>query len=56
MAFMEHRACLENIPRKDELRSAVQVGNPLEKILIESCLEAIKLEEVVGLQDCEQQG
>ena len=37
----------------DELRSAVQVGNPfLEKILIESCLEAIKLEEVVGLQDC----
>ena len=38
---------------QDELRSAVQVGNPfLEKILIESCLEAIKLEEVVGLQDC----
>ena len=37
----------------NELRSAVQVGNPfLEKILIESCLEAIKLEEVVGLQDC----
>ena len=37
----------------DELRSAVQVGNPfLEKILIESCLEAIKLDEVVGLQDC----
>tara|TARA_Y100001970_G_scaffold22653_1_gene26257 strand:- start:7353 stop:9560 length:2208 start_codon:yes stop_codon:yes gene_type:complete len=38
---------------QDELRSAVQVGNPfLEKILIESCLDAIKLEEVVGLQDC----
>ena len=37
----------------NELRSAVQVGNPfLEKILIESCLEAIKLDEVVGLQDC----
>ena len=41
----------------DELRSAVQVGNPfLEKILIESCLEAIKLEEVVGLQDCGAEG
>ncbi|MFL2664930.1 MAG: phosphoribosylformylglycinamidine synthase subunit PurL [Dehalococcoidia bacterium] len=38
---------------QDELRSTVQVGNPfLEKILIESCLEAIKLDEVVGLQDC----
>ncbi|MBA32159.1 MAG: phosphoribosylformylglycinamidine synthase II [Chloroflexi bacterium] len=38
---------------QDELRSTVQVGNPfLEKILIESCLEAIKFDEVVGLQDC----
>ncbi len=36
-----------------ELRSAVQVGNPfLEKVLIEACLEAIKLDSVVGLQDC----
>ncbi len=35
-----------------ELRSAVQVGNPfLEKVLIEACLEAVKLESVVGLQD-----
>ena len=37
---------------KAELRSAVQVGNPfLEKVLIEACLEAVKLESVVGLQD-----
>ena len=36
-----------------ELRSAVQVGNPfLEKVLIEACLEVIKLDGVVGLQDC----
>jgi len=35
-----------------EMRSAVQVGNPfLEKVLIEACLEAIKLPGVVGLQD-----
>ena len=34
-------------------RSAVQVGNPfLEKTLIESCLEAIKLKDLVGIQDC----
>ncbi len=36
-----------------EMRSAVQVGNPfLEKVLIEACLEAIKLPGVVGMQDC----
>ncbi|MEX0763334.1 MAG: phosphoribosylformylglycinamidine synthase subunit PurL [Dehalococcoidia bacterium] len=35
-----------------EMRSAVQVGNPfLEKVLIEACLEAIKLPGVVGMQD-----
>lgn len=35
-----------------ELRSAVQVGNPfLEKVLIEACLEAAKLDAVVGMQD-----
>ena len=36
-----------------EMRSAVQVGNPfLEKVLIEACLEAIKLPGIVGMQDC----
>lgn len=36
-----------------EMRSAVQVGNPfLEKVLIEACLEAIRLPGVVGMQDC----
>ena len=35
-----------------ELRSAVQVGNPfLEKCLIEACLEAAALDEVVAMQD-----
>ncbi|MBI2965699.1 MAG: phosphoribosylformylglycinamidine synthase subunit PurL [Chloroflexi bacterium] len=35
-----------------EMRSAVQVGNPfLEKVLIEACLEAVRLPGVVGLQD-----
>ena len=35
-----------------EMRSAVQVGNPfLEKVLIEACLEVVKLPGVVGLQD-----
>lgn len=38
---------------QNELRSAVQVGNPfLEKILIEACMEVIQLNSVVGLQDC----
>jgi len=37
----------------NELRSAVQVGNPfLEKVLIEACMEVIQLDSVVGLQDC----
>lgn len=36
-----------------EMRSAVQVGNPfLEKSLIESCLEAIDIPGVSGMQDC----
>ena len=36
-----------------EMRSAVQVGNPfLEKVLIEACLEAARLEAVSGMQDC----
>ena len=36
-----------------EMRSAVQVGNPfLEKVLIEACLEAARLEAVTGMQDC----
>ena len=36
-----------------EMRTAVQVGNPfLEKVLIEACLEAAKLQCVVGMQDC----
>ncbi len=35
-----------------EMRSAVQVGNPfLEKSLIEACLEAAKLDGVMGMQD-----
>ncbi len=35
-----------------EMRSAVQVGNPfLEKVLIEACLEVIRLPGVVGMQD-----
>ncbi len=35
-----------------EMRSAVQVGNAfLEKVLIEACLEAIRLPGVVGMQD-----
>ena len=38
---------------ESELRSTVQVGNPfLEKVLIEACLEAIRLPGVVGMQDC----
>ena len=38
---------------QNELRSAVQVGNPfLEKVLIEACMEVIQLDCVVGLQDC----
>lgn len=36
-----------------EMRPAVQVGNPfMEKVLIEACLEAAKLQCVVGMQDC----
>jgi len=36
-----------------EMRSAVQVGNPfLEKVLIEACLEAARLDAVAGIQDC----
>ncbi len=36
-----------------EMRAAVQVGNPfLEKVLIEACMEAIELPQVVGMQDC----
>ena len=36
-----------------EMRPAVQVGNPfMEKMLIEACLEAAKLQCVVGMQDC----
>ncbi len=35
-----------------ELRPTVQVGNPfLEKVLIEACLEAARLDCVVGIQD-----
>ena len=35
-----------------ELRPTVQVGNPfLEKVLIEACLEAADLDDVVGVQD-----
>ncbi|MEE8174327.1 MAG: phosphoribosylformylglycinamidine synthase subunit PurL [Dehalococcoidia bacterium] len=35
-----------------ELRSAVQVGNPfLEKLLIEACLELVRTDWIVGLQD-----
>ena len=37
---------------KDDLRPAVQVGNPfMEKSLIEACLEAAQLEGVAGVQD-----
>jgi len=36
-----------------EMRSAVQVGNPfLEKVLIEACIEAARLDAVAGVQDC----
>jgi len=36
-----------------EMRSAIQVGNPfLEKVLIEACLEAARLDVVGGMQDC----
>jgi phosphoribosylformylglycinamidine synthase len=35
-----------------ELRSTVQVGNPfLEKLLIEACLELVRTDWIVGLQD-----
>jgi len=35
-----------------ELRSTVQVGNPfMEKLLIEACLELVKNEGMVGMQD-----
>jgi phosphoribosylformylglycinamidine synthase II len=37
---------------EQELRSAVQVGNPfLEKLLIEACLELAKTDWIVGMQD-----
>ena len=38
-----------------ELRTTVQVGNPfMEKVLIEACLEALKVcpEGIAGMQDC----
>ena len=38
--------------QEQELRSAVQVGNPfLEKVLIEACLELTKSDWIVGMQD-----
>ncbi|MDP9373516.1 MAG: phosphoribosylformylglycinamidine synthase subunit PurL [Chloroflexota bacterium] len=38
--------------RFEELRPAVQVGNPfLEKLLLEACLEALATGAVVGMQD-----
>ena len=37
---------------RDDLRPAVQVGNPfMEKSLIEACLEAAQMEGVAGVQD-----
>ncbi|GGH83075.1 phosphoribosylformylglycinamidine synthase [Pullulanibacillus pueri] len=38
--------------QSDEKRSAVQVGDPfMEKLLLEACLEIIKCEALVGMQD-----
>ena len=40
------------LDENQELRSAVQVGNPfMEKILIEACLELSANEHVIGIQD-----
>ena len=40
------------LDENQELRSAVQVGNPfMEKILIEACLELSVSEHIVGIQD-----
>ena len=42
----------KSLDENQELRSAVQVGNPfMEKILIEACLELALNEHVVGIQD-----
>ncbi len=46
-------ASVELNERSDEDRPAVQIGDPFtEKLLIEACLELVKYEEVIGLQDC----
>ncbi|MHB0871779.1 MAG: phosphoribosylformylglycinamidine synthase subunit PurL, partial [Chloroflexota bacterium] len=45
-------ASVELNERSEERRPAVQVGNPfLEKLLIEACLELLKTDYVVGMQD-----
>ena len=42
----------KSLDENQELRSAVQVGNPfMEKILIEACLELSFSEHIVGIQD-----
>ena len=46
-------ASVELNGQSDEDRPAVQIGDPFaEKLLIEACLELVKYEEVIGLQDC----
>ncbi len=45
-------ASVELDQRSEERRPAVQVGNPfLEKLLMEACLELVKTDYIVGMQD-----
>lgn len=45
-------ASVELDERSEERRPAVQVGNPfLEKLLMEACLELVKTDYIVGMQD-----
>ncbi|MDD2353254.1 MAG: phosphoribosylformylglycinamidine synthase subunit PurL, partial [Atribacterota bacterium] len=46
-------ASVELNKKSQEDRPAVQIGDPFaEKLLIEACLELVKFDEVIGLQDC----
>ncbi|MDD4363654.1 MAG: AIR synthase related protein, partial [Atribacterota bacterium] len=46
-------ASVELSNKSEEDRPAVQIGDPFsEKLLIEACLELVKLKEIIGMQDC----
>ena len=49
---VQHSASEELTEESEEKRSAVQVGDPfMEKLLLEACLEVIKSDALIGIQD-----